>query len=528
MGPEFIEMDYIRPHTIVKRAYQVNIFNAVKDRNALVVVPTGLGKTVIAFMVIAHRIPHGKVLFLAPTKPLCEQHHASLLKLTTLDDVFLITGEKTKKGEREEIYRRAQAIVATPQTIANDLNEIDMGEFSLVIFDEAHRAVGNYAYVPIAEECVLHGVQILGLTASPRSDAARLKEVITHLGIEAIEVRTEDDPDVKPYLPPRIIRWKMIDMPPEMKAMAARIEALKADFLIELNKYYKLPTSPKRVTKKMLIDAQKKLQQRLAKGGKSLYGAVSVVSTLIKVYHLSDMLTSQGVEAAKTYLKKIEKDTSKAAKRLRKNAHYQEVKRALAYVELSNPKLVFTREIVGRHFAKKRDARVMVFAEYRDTIDVLFNELNRMPGVRAAKFIGQAKGSGDGMSQDEQKKVIQAFRDGAYNVLISTSIGEEGIDIPATSLVLFYEPVPSAIRHIQRRGRTARGGLPGEVYILIMRGSRDEAYYWSSRRKERKMLSQIQRLKEMLEGTPRRREKPKREIPPSGGSEGQATLDAWW
>ncbi|KAA0001401.1 MAG: hypothetical protein FE046_02140 [Thermoplasmata archaeon] len=53
MGPEFIEMDYIRPHTIVKRAYQVNIFNAVKDRNALVVVPTGLGKTVIAFMVIA-------------------------------------------------------------------------------------------------------------------------------------------------------------------------------------------------------------------------------------------------------------------------------------------------------------------------------------------------------------------------------------------------------------------------------------------------------------------------------------------
>lgn len=528
MGPEFIEMAYIRPRTIVKRAYQVNIFNAIKDRNALVVVPTGLGKTIIALMVIAHRIPHGKVLFLAPTKPLCEQHHASLMELTTLEDVYLITGEKTKKEKRRDVYRRAQAIVATPQTVANDLDDIAMDAFSLVVFDEAHRAVGNYAYVPIAEECVRRGVQILGLTASPRSDTARLKEVISHLGIEVIEVRTEDDPDVKPYLPQRTIRWKMIDMPPEMKALAARIDAIKADFLIELNKYYKLPTSPKRVTKKMLIDAQKKLQQRLAKGGKSLYGAVSVVSTLIKVYHLSDMLTSQGVEAAATYLAKIEKDTSKAAKRLRKNAHYQAVKRALAHTELHNPKLAFTREIVRQHFANKQDARVMVFAEYRDTIDVLHHELNSMPGVRAAKFIGQAKGSGDGMSQDEQKRVIQAFRDGTYNVLISTSIGEEGIDIPATSLVLFYEPVPSAIRHIQRRGRTARGGLPGEVYILIMRGSRDEAYYWSSRRKEKKMLSQIYRLKEMLEGTTERRKQPEREPSSSGGRKGQATLDAWW
>ncbi len=181
----------------------------------------------------------------------------------------------------------------------------------------------------------------------------------------------------------------------------------------------------------------------------------------------------------------------------------------------------------------KENARAIVFAEYRDTIEVLYQELNKLPGVKAAKFIGQAKGSGDGMSQDEQKKVIKLFKSGFYNVLISTSIGEEGIDIPATSLVIFYEPVPSAIRHIQRRGRTARGGLPGEVYILIMRGSRDEAYYWSSRRKEKRMMIQIKKLRDMIKEMVKEKERmeDKKEHKKEKiivDASGQAKLDSWF
>ena len=127
-----------------------------------------------------------------------------------------------------------------------------------------------------------------------------------------------------------------------------------------------------------------------------------------------------------------------------------------------------------------------------------FLEISTIDIAYPAKFIGQAKGSGMGMSQDEQKEVIRQFREGKYNILVSTSIGEEGIDIPTTSLVIFYEPVPSAIRYIQRRGRTARGGLPGDVHILIMKNSRDEAYYWNSKRKEKKMNEQIAKLKSII------------------------------
>ncbi|MCD6448060.1 MAG: DEAD/DEAH box helicase family protein [Thermoplasmata archaeon] len=521
---EFVEMDNIKPHRIMKRDYQINIFNSIKDKNSLVVLPTGLGKTIIAIMMIAYKIKYGKILFLAPTKPLCEQHYATIKELTTIEGVFLVTGEKTKKEKRKKIYQMAKVIVATPQTIENDLDVINLKEFSLAIFDEAHRAVGNYAYVTIAKACLEQGVQILGLTASPGSDFSRLKEVITNLGIENIEVRSEEDADVKPYIPERKLRWKVIDMPPEIKIIAKKIDELIMDFLIELNKYFKVSLSPKRVTKKMLIQLQEKIQKRMANEGGSLYQAISVVSALIKIYHLKEMLTSQGIEAAKNYIKKIELDTSKAGKKIRQSSKYRQIRDAILSVKPSNPKLEITKKILMQHFATNQNARAIVFAEYRDTIDVLHNELNKLPGIRAAKFIGQAKGSGDGMSQDEQKRVIKLFKSGFYNVLISTSIGEEGIDIPATSLVIFYEPVPSAIRHIQRRGRTARGGMPGEVYILIMKGSRDEAYYWSSRRKEKKMMVQIKKLRDRINEMIEKRKEEKKIVV---DAKGQAKLDSW-
>ncbi len=495
---EFIEMEGIKKNKIVKREYQINIFNSVKDKNSLIVLPTGLGKTIIALMVLAYKAKFGKILFLAPTKPLCEQHYASIKEITTLDNIFLVTGEKTKKEKRRKIYEMAKVIVATPQTIENDLDIINFEEFSLAIFDEVHRCVGNYAYVTIARKCLEKGVQTLGLTASPGSDYSRLKEVIRNLGIINIEVRTEDDSDVKPYIPERKLRWKIIEMPKEIKSVAMKIDEMITDFLIELNKYVKVSVSPKKITKKILIALQEDLQKKAIEKGGSFYNAVSIVSAIIKIYHLKEMLTSQGIDSARNYIKKIEIDSSRAGRKIRNHKKYREIREEIFKISEENPKLEITKKILTEHFKANEKARAIVFAEYRDTIDVLVRELNKIDGIKAARFIGQAKGTGNGMSQDEQKMVIKLFKSGFYNVLVSTSIGEEGIDIPATSLVIFYEPVPSAIRHIQRRGRTARGGMPGEVYILIMKGSRDEAYYWSSRRKEKKMIYQIARLKDLL------------------------------
>jgi len=490
---EFIELENIKPNTIEKREYQWNIFNSIKNKNSLVVLPTGLGKTIIAVLLIAFKVKYGKVMFLAPTKPLCEQHYETLKKLTTIENIFIITGER-KKDERKKIYDKAKVIVATPQTIKNDMDEINWWDFSLVIFDEAHRMVGNYAYVHIAKKCKDYGIHMAGLTASPGSDYKKLKDVIENLAVENIEVRSEYDDDVKPYMGKRKIKWILVQMPPEIKNLSMKIDILMREMAQDLKAYIKAPS---RITKKMLLELQEKLQKNLGKSG-SFYNAISIISALIKLYHLKELLTSQSIDAAKDYIKKIEVDGSKSAIKIRKNPIYREIKHYIMNIHFENPKIKYVRSVVKKHLEENENAKIIVFAEYRDTIDTIYDELMK-EGIKVAKFIGQAKMKGDGMSQEEQKEVIEKFRKGIYNVLVSTSIGEEGIDIPATSMVLFYEPVPSAIRYIQRRGRTARAGMPGEVIILIMKGSRDEAYYWSSKRKEGKMLRNIKKLKENFE-----------------------------
>ncbi len=496
------DLEYIREGAVERREYQWNIFQAVKDRNSLVVLPTGLGKTVVAVLVLAYRLQRGNVLMLAPTKPLCEQHAASIAAMTTVDDVVVVTAEAFSPGERGEAYRSGRVVVATPQSVENDLERgVDVGDFSLVVFDEAHRAVGKYAYVGVARRYLQRGAQTLGLTASPGSSYKKLAEMADNLGIEHVEVRTERDDDVRPYLSRRRMRWKFIEMPPEIKHIARKIDTLLDEFLAELKQYTRQARHLKasKLSKKVLIDIQRRLRGKLGQRGGTLYAAVSVVSATIKLAHLKDMLTSQGIDAAESYLGKIELDDSKAAGKIRKKKLYRAIRSEILSTDAGQPKLETARELLGSHLRGHPDGRVMVFAEYRDTIDLLVRELNAMDGVEARKFVGQATGGGAGMSQEEQKRTLDAFAAGDFNVLVSTSIGEEGIDIPATSLVLFYEPVPSAIRHIQRRGRTARDGVPGNVVILIMKGSRDEAYYWSSKNKEKKMYRQIMRLKRELD-----------------------------
>ena len=121
-----------------------------------------------------------------------------------------------------------------------------------------------------------------------------------------------------------------------------------------------------------------------------------------------------------------------------------------------------------------------------------------MESVRPVRFIGQAgRGEDKGLTQKEQAEIIKKFKEGKYNVLIATSVAEEGLDIPSTDLVVFYEPIPSEIRTIQRRGRTGRK-MPGKVSILITKGTPDEGYYWVAKRKEKHMRSELETLRSSL------------------------------
>ena len=205
----FVDHPLVRREAIEERDYQRNIAESCLKRSTLVVLPTGMGKTVIAARVIAEvlRSRGGTILFLAPTKPLVEQHAAFLKDVLILDAdrIAVFTGEVTAPDERELLWRESKIVASTPQVIRNDLRQgrIDLEGVSLIVFDEAHRSVGNYAYVDVAAAYKENPAGlVLGMTASPGNQAETILEVCGNLGIgiEAVEIRVEDDADVVEYV----------------------------------------------------------------------------------------------------------------------------------------------------------------------------------------------------------------------------------------------------------------------------------------------------------------------------------------
>ena len=509
----YIEHPRIKPESIEKRDYQVNIAELCKKQSTLVVLPTGMGKTICALLVIAHRLveyPDGKILFLAPTKPLVEQHKAFIndFLMVNPDKTAIFTGEVPPK-KRTEQWRNSQIIVSTPQVIENDLlaSRIKLDDISLVIFDESHRAVGNYAYVFVAEQYKKQGKNqlVLGITASPGNQAKKIMEVCDTLNISGVEIRSEFDPDVMPYIHDIRITWVRVDLPDKVKLINKQLRKILEEKCKTLYKFG-LIRRFRKVSTTELLEAQKKIQGRMIGGKKqpnSLFFAATVQAAAIKINHAIELAETQGPSALRNYLGRLEaeansKGGSRASKSLLKDKDLIRAIKLAENTELEHPKLKSVALVVKEQIDNKSDSKIIVFTHYRDTSELVVNELAKIPGIRPVRFVGQASHGADrGLTQKEQVGLIQKFKAGEFNVLVATSVAEEGLDIPATDLVVFYEPIPSEIRTIQRRGRTGRN-RPGKVVIMITRESRDEAYYWSSRGKEKRMKRELEILKNKL------------------------------
>ena len=488
-----------------ERTYQVNIAQACLERSTLVVLPTGMGKTVIAAMAIAETLRRrgGKILFLAPTKPLVEQHAASMRELLIVDRIALFTGEATSPEERDLLWRENKVIVSTPQVIRNDLRaeRFSLEDVSLVVFDEAHRAVGDYAYVDVAAAYKeTAGRLVLGMTASPGSSAEKILEVCSNLGITAVEIRTEYDADVVPYMHELEIQRIPVEAPDVSKEIRSLLEAVFDEQVERLKKIGFFAGKPKPSVKDLLAagnEARRKLDSG-AKDGR-LYGAMTAQAIAMKANHAIELAETQGLGSLRSYFEKMEADTrSKADVQFLKHAKVKEAITLARGTDVEHPKLAKTAWVVREQFMRKPDSKIIVFAHYRETADRVTKDLERIPGIRPVRFVGQAsRGEDIGLSQKEQVEILDRFRSGDINVIVATSIGEEGLDIPQVDLVVFYEPVPSEIRTIQRRGRTGRGA-PGRVVMLVTTDTRDEAYFYSARRKERKMHVELDRLRKEL------------------------------
>jgi ERCC4-related helicase/ERCC4-type nuclease len=506
---QYIDHPLIKQNAVEQRLYQLSLAAKGLKKSMLIVLPTGLGKTVIALLVMVSRLPKGKVVLLSPTKPLVEQHAAFFRSVLNImpETVVLFTGS-TSPQKRSSIWERAQVVVSTPQVIENDLlgKKISLEDVSCIIFDEAHRATGDYSYVYIAEKYNQQRKDplVLGITASPGSDPAKIQEVCAALHINSVEMRTDSDPDVSPYVFDKDIEWKYVSIPVEIKVLRDLMEKVLSSRLNKLQEYGFLTSYQKKLSKREMLDLQARMQSQLRSfPEQKMYQGISILAEVFKISHAIEIAETQGVSALSKYFERLEnealsKSGSKAAKRLMEDLNMRQAVHHLAGCNGNNPKLNIVRELVEKQIHENPQSRVIVFTNYRDTAELVTGYLEKVEGVLPVRFVGQASKYKDtGLTQKQQVEIIQKFRDGEYNTLVATSVAEEGLDIPSTDLVVFFEPIPSEIRSIQRKGRTGRKHA-GRVVILIAKGSKDEAYYWTSSRKEKIMLKTMKNLNQEL------------------------------
>ena len=496
---------------IKPREYQKKIFETCIGKNCLVVLPTGLGKTLIALMVTIERMkqfPGQKVVFLAPTKPLAEQHLISFKKYLPelFGDMQLFTGT-VKAPQRKKIWQTADIIFSTPQCVANDLKKRLYGleEVCLLIEDEAHRCVKNYDYNYIAKAYKMQAEnpRIVGLTASPGSETSKIKEICRNLSIEEVELRTRESPDVKKYLQELEFEKVMVDFPPEFQEMKHVLTKLFDRYVEEL-RYRKVLFGPS--TKTGLIELQKKIMGTLSRGNKNfnyMLGA-SACAQAIKLQHAQELLETQTLESFNKYLKELfnqaSKKQSKGVVKLVAKPEFNFVfmqSNELLTKKQEHPKLGKIIELVENEKNKNEKNKLIIFTQFRDTAKTISDNLNKIEGINAEVFVGQANKNGTGLSQKKQKEIIQKFSRGEINTIVATSIAEEGLDIPEVNAVIFYEPVASAIRTIQRTGRTARL-MKGKLFMMITKGTRDESFFYVSKAREKKMKTAIEGIQRDL------------------------------
>jgi ERCC4-related helicase len=505
----WIEHPLLRSNEIRALPFQVDMARIGLEEDLLVVLPTGLGKTVIAALVAAEilRARDGKVLFLAPTRPLVQQHADAFARWLEPLRRARFTGTVTRPV-REGAWENADVVFATPEIVQNDLTagRYDLKDVALVVFDEAHHAVGKYVYVPIAARYALERPvdgRVLALTASPGGKDARVEEVVGALGVRRIEARSREDEGVREYVQPVAVDYRWVDLPTATARIRDLLAAASHATARKLQKMGYLRKKP--ITSLSVKDLIALRAEIFARPGPMVrrFGPLFHQLVLLHLHHAQERLETQGLEPFLQYLDRLaakEKPSRgdlavlKLPEVVQARGEAEEFLRSTR--EPSHPKLDALVALVAETLAQPRahPPRILVFAQYRDTIQSIQGALEEQ-GHAVGRFVGQATRDKEdrGMNQKEQARVLGGFRDGRFPILVASSVAEEGLDVPDVDLVVFFESVPSEIRAIQRRGRTGRSSI-GRVVVLLTRGTRDVQYQAAEVRREKSMKRIVRRL----------------------------------
>uniref|UniRef100_A0A8C0CES7 RNA helicase n=1 Tax=Balaenoptera musculus TaxID=9771 RepID=A0A8C0CES7_BALMU len=545
---------WIYPTNCPVRDYQLHIARAALFCNTLVCLPTGLGKTFIAAVVMYNFyrwFPSGKVVFMAPTKPLVTQQIEACYRVMGIPQSHMaeMTGS-TQAFSRKEIWGSKRVHFLTPQVMVNDLSRgaCPAAEIKCLVIDEAHKALGNYAYCQVVRELVKYTnhFRILALSATPGSDIKAVQQVITNLLIGQIEIRSEDSPDILPYSHERRVEKLVVPLGEELgaiqKAYIQILEAL-ASSLIQRNVLMRrdIPN----LTKYQIILARDQFRKNPSPNIVGLQQGIieGEFAICISLYHGYELLQQMGMRSLYFFLCGImdgTKGMTRAKKELSRNEDFMKLYNHLECMFAhtrststsgisaikkgdedkkfcySHPKLKKLEEVVVEHFKswnaqktsdKKCDeTRVMIFSSFRDSVQEIAEMLlQHQPIIRVMTFVGHASGkSMKGFTQKEQLEVVKQFRSGGYNTLVSTCVGEEGLDIGEVDLIICFDAQKSPIRLVQRMGRTGRK-RQGRIVVILAEGREERTYNQSqcNKRSIYKAISGNRQVLHFYQGSPR-------------------------
>jgi len=484
---DFVDKKYVKKNSIEKRDYQISLANQAIAENCIVVLPTGLGKTAVALHVISEYLSKGTggILFLAPTRVLVNQHYDFLKNNLTLDDISLITGEDPIP-KRTKLWSNS-IVCATPEIARNDFVRgiVTSDQFTLVIFDEVHRTVGDYAYSGIAQRFENSSARLVGMTATLPSEKEKATEILTKLRISSVAERTEDSPDVKPYTQETNTEWIHVELPPELKSIQKLLK-LALD-----ERYDVLRKNGIRLAEQQSLSALLRIRQFVLNQNRR---SAKPLFTAIRIHYALNILEAHGVTP---FLKFCER--AKAKKGVGVKELFEIDPNFTRAIHLANE--AQSRGIEHSKIPKLKEiiesvpGKALIFTSYRDSVDLIYNKLLEL-GISAGILIGKAGEAG--LKQKKQIETVQNFRDGLFRVLVATRVGEEGLDIAEVNQVIFYDNVPSSVRFIQRRGRTGRKDV-GKLVVLIAKDTIDETYYWIGKRKMTAAKSMGDKMTKVLE-----------------------------
>ncbi|KAK4256250.1 hypothetical protein QN277_009138 [Acacia crassicarpa] len=497
-GASCIEVDteavktWIYPVNVPLRDYQFAITKSAIFSNTLVALPTGLGKTLIAAVVMYNYFrwfPRGKIVFTAPSRPLVMQQIEACHNIVGIPQEWTIdmTGQLSP-AKRACFWKTKRVFFVTPQVLEKDIHagKCLVKYLVCLVIDEAHRAMGNYSYCEVVRELMAVPVQlrILALTATPGAKQQTVQQVIDHLHISKLEYRNENDPDVISYVHKRKIELIQVAMGQDAVEINQQLLEVIRPIVGRLSAMGVLKNRDYRTLSPCeLLEIREKYRQapphdlsNVSNGDVEGYFGV-----LISLYYIHKLLSSHGIRPAHEMLERKLKQGF-FAKYMSKNEVFLKA-RMLMQQNLSHgapsPKLSKMLEILREHFKANdpQSSRVIIFSNYRESVRDIMDALASIgEPIRATQFIGQSSGKTmKGQSQKVQQAVLQKFRSGAYNVIVATSIGEEGLDIMEVDLVVAFDANISPLRMIQRMGRTGRKH-DGQVVVLACEGTELKGY----------------------------------------------------